>query len=96
MTEERRKEKREQVEDDVLYLHYSEDVGQTAQHGLAVDMSSSGACIYSQQEYAEGDVLKVFCKEFGDTPAKADICWCRKIDERLFKVGLKFNSNGSS
>ena len=96
MTKERRKEKREPVEDDVLYLHYSKKISQAAQHGLAFDLSDSGACIYAQQEYAEGDVIKIFCKDFGDTPAKASVCWCRKLDERLFKVGLKFNTNGAS
>ena len=68
----------------------------SAQHGLAFDLSNSGACIYAQREYAKGDVIKVFCKDFGDAPAKASVCWCKKVDERLFKIGLHFNGNISA
>ena len=96
MQDERRKEQREPVEDDVLYLHYSKKINNIAQHGLAFDLSDSGACIYAQQEYSEGDTIKIFCKDFGDAPAKANVCWCKKIDDRLYKVGLRFNSGNGS
>lgn len=93
MPEDNRKEPRNTIEDGVLYLHESGGISKAAQHGLAFDISNSGACIYSQQSFAEGDYVKIFCSNFGDTPIKATVRWCKKMDDRLFKVGLSFNGS---
>jgi hypothetical protein len=90
MGSERRKANRDEVKDGVLYLHEALHINQAAQNGLAFDLSIDGACIYTQQEYDENDSVKVFCKKFGDEPIKATIRWCKKVDERLFKIGLSF------
>jgi hypothetical protein len=91
MGEDKRKEARERANDGVIYLHESVNVSQAAQNGLAFDISSSGACIYTHQEFNEGDSIKVFSQKFGDRPIKATVRWCRKVDDALFKVGLAFN-----
>lgn len=87
---ERRKEPREHVRDGVLYLHESESLTQSAQNGLAFDVSHDGACIYTQQEYREEDTIKVFCKQISDRPVTARVKWCKRMDENLFKIGLIF------
>jgi hypothetical protein len=91
MGEEKRREDRERANDGVIYLHESVNINQTAQNGLAFDISSSGACIYTHQEFKEKDSIKVFSQKFGDRPIKATVRWCRKVDDALFKVGLSFN-----
>lgn len=87
-----RKEHRASVRDGVLYLHGSGDNCSTAQNGLAFDISTSGACIYTQREFAEGETVDVFCSKFGDVPIKSTVRWCKKVDERLYKTGVSFNA----
>jgi len=95
MDAENRTEDRKNVEDGVLYLHEMRSVGNTAQNGLAFDFSDNGACIYTQQHLSQSDTIKVLSDKFGDSPRKATVRWCKKLDENLFKVGLSFNGNSS-
>jgi len=92
MLEDKRKDDRSSVKDGVLYLHESRSITEAAQNGLAFDISRAGACIYTQQEFLEGDTIKVYCSKFGDMPIKTSVRWCRKVDDRLFKVGVSFSS----
>lgn len=92
MPENNRKEHRASVRDGVLYLHDSGSKNSMAQNGLAYDISTSGACIYTQQQFAEGETINVFCSKFGDAPIKSTVRWCKKVDERLYKVGVSFEA----
>jgi hypothetical protein len=96
LTEERRGEAREVFVDGVLYLHEMKTLSQAAQNGLAFDLSKTGACIYTQKEFSQGETIKVLCKKYGDAPIKSEICWCKKLDDNLFKVGLKFRDGAFS
>lgn len=86
----KRKEKRSVLKDSVLYMHESHNIAKSAQNGLAFDISTSGACIYTQQEFKEDDTIKIFCSKFGDMPVQSSVRWCKKVDDRLFKIGVSF------
>lgn len=88
--QERRRQNRAPVQDGVLYLYESKGLQQDAQYGLAFDVSNDGACIYTQQQFATDDSIKLFCAKFGEEPRSAYVKWCRRIDENLFKVGVSF------
>jgi hypothetical protein len=89
----KRKEDRKHVEDGVLYLHEVQTLDTAAQNGLAFDLSGGGACIYSQRKFEEDDMIKVFCVKFGDKPMMARVRWSKKVDDKLYKIGLSFDEN---
>lgn len=85
-----RTEERVAIDDNVIYLPDLNALNNSAKNGIAFDVSASGACIYTQREFDQDEIVKFFCKGFGEKPRKAIIKWCKKVDDRLFKVGVLF------
>jgi hypothetical protein len=55
---------------------------------LTTNMSKKGLGIYTDRGLQEGQDIWVFCKHVRDSVFSAEVKWCRKISDALFRVGL--------
>lgn len=61
--------------------------------GLITNMSSLGLCAYVQELLSNGSEVSVYSKNFSTKgPRVANVRWCNRLTDDLFKVGLYFNN----
>jgi len=58
---------------------------------VSVNISKGGLGIYSLSPFSVGQDLKLFCEQLRNTPINAQIRWCSKVSNDLYKVGIMFN-----
>lgn len=91
---ETRAHKREPV---TLPIAYSFTHGQTGspetlnavKHGISLDLSESGICIYVPDHLSEGMLLNVYANDVWEGARTGTVRWCKRITEELFRVGIK-------
>jgi hypothetical protein len=88
--EEKRRETRDPSTGGVLYSLTSNDSEKT-RTGLLSDLSRSGACIYTQ-ECITDEKVRVYFKGVSREPVDADVMWCIRSQEDLFRAGLQFQN----
>jgi len=71
----------------IEYVHHADNYA-TLLKGMTVNLSNSGLCLYVFSPHAKGDHIIIRKGLRVDRPAR--ILWHRKLDDRLFKIGLKF------
>lgn len=84
-----RRERRDPANGNVFYSYDVKAEAMPSQNGLMCNVSSTGACIYTQECFNEGSELKLFSPAIG-LPKKAVVRWCKSVDAKLFKMGLSF------
>ena len=57
--------------------------------GITVDISETGLCLYLFTPLKAGQRILITSVMIGRY-RKGQICWCRKIDEGVFKAGVMF------
>ncbi|GAB4389265.1 MAG: hypothetical protein Kow0025_13550 [Thermodesulfovibrionales bacterium] len=58
--------------------------------GLTTDMSRTGLGLYTNRAIDVGESLKLYSKRLSDKPVEAQVKWCARVSESLFRVGLSF------
>lgn len=91
--EKRRTEKREYCGMKVEYSLEGSDCGA---HdcgpwvNITSDISFSGMGLYSEHPIEKGSMVNIFLRHISPAPRKARAVWCLKIDDSLYRVGLKY------
>ena len=88
MREEHRREERLQARGGILYVAPALGSTTKIRSGLVVNLSDSGACIYTQDCLSDSDVIKVYFRDISQSSMDAKVKWCVRDNADLFKVGL--------
>jgi len=56
-----------------------------------VDMSASGASLYTLRPFHAGENMAVFSPVLGNVLRHAKVCWSRQISGNIYQVGISFN-----
>jgi hypothetical protein len=83
-----RREHRDSLQGCVLFNLTSNGDDKT-HTGLLSDMSTSGACIYTQ-ECITDEKVRVYMEGISRTPVDADVMWCIRSHDDLYRAGLQF------
>jgi hypothetical protein len=59
--------------------------------GISTNISNSGMGFLTNEPFENGQDIKVFNPRISDGPRAAQIRWCVKLSESLYKVGVCFN-----
>jgi len=59
--------------------------------GLSSNISSGGLGFFTSQYFKEGQPIIIYHKNICDTPISAEIRWCKKHVDGLYKIGVCFN-----
>ncbi len=84
-----RSEERTEARGGVLYTVTSHDSEEKIYSGLIDNISDSGACIYVQEHLEDSESIKVFFREISSAPKEAQVIWCTRESNNLFKVGVR-------
>jgi hypothetical protein len=60
--------------------------------GVIASRSERGLCFYSSLPLDAGEDLTLFCQQLDSAPLKAQVRWCRKFADDLFKTGVSLAS----
>lgn len=86
---ERRKENRNLFTVTVKYAFYkSSPLSYHTDLGLTTDMSQNGLGLYTNKPVEVGEGLKLYSKRLADKPVTAEVRWCSKVSDALYRVGL--------
>ncbi len=59
--------------------------------GVSSNMSAGGLGFFTSQDFKEGQPIIIYHKNVCDSPISAEIRWCKKHAEGLYKIGVCFN-----
>jgi hypothetical protein len=71
----------------IEYSHHADNY-EEALKGITANLSHSGLCLYVFKPHKKGDSIVIRKGLRADRPAT--VLWHRRLDDRLFKVGLRF------
>lgn len=57
--------------------------------GVSINQSGSGLCLLVFQRLSAGQTIRIRDDFRRDNPAT--VCWIKKLDEDIFKIGVSFN-----
>jgi c-di-GMP-binding flagellar brake protein YcgR len=57
---------------------------------FTTDISHSGLGFYSECSAREGQTVKIFLKNVYKDPILAEVKWCRRYMDNLFKIGVQY------
>ncbi|MEJ2183426.1 MAG: PilZ domain-containing protein [Nitrospirota bacterium] len=57
--------------------------------GLTTDISDGGLGLYTDRPLKRGQVVKVYSSEMDEAPLRAEVRWCTKYSESLYRVGAR-------
>ena len=58
--------------------------------GIALDISDTGMCFYTDAPLQEGSQLQLSVQYVWDTPRGSTVRWCNMITHDLYRVGVSF------
>jgi hypothetical protein len=76
--------------DYVTTFEYILDPTVTRVKAVTKDISKGGLCIYTQEEHEKGQRIKITESTICSGHTDAEVRWSQKVDEEIFRVGLKF------
>lgn len=56
--------------------------------GVTMNVSKSGACVYTRRKLERGMQFMVYGKSFGNLPRSASIVWCKRVSNKVFISGI--------
>lgn len=59
--------------------------------GITTNLSAGGLGFFTDRCFTEGQSLTVFSNQIAPEPVCAEVRWCSRHSEDLFKVGLAFH-----
>lgn len=59
--------------------------------GVTSNISEGGLGFFTSEDLKEGHPIIIYHKNICDTPISAEIRWCKKHAEGLYKIGVCFN-----
>ncbi|NIP43842.1 MAG: PilZ domain-containing protein [candidate division Zixibacteria bacterium] len=87
---EKRKENRLPI---IKIIAYSDDRHSSSEMVAmtTVDISSSGASMYTMRNFTPGVIITVCSPVFGNKHINARICWSSQVYEGIYRVGIVFH-----
>lgn len=58
---------------------------------VAVNLSEGGLGLLTDRPFERGQGLKLFIKQLSSEPITAQVQWCTKLSETVYKLGLMFS-----
>lgn len=62
--------------------------GPKTSRALTTNVSPGGIGIFTDRPLPAGDTISVFSRQIRDTEFGAEVRWCRRISDTLYRVGL--------
>ena len=59
--------------------------------GISSNLSVGGMGFFTSQDFKEGQPIIIYNKNISDSPISAEIRWCTKHSDGLYKIGVCFN-----
>ncbi|MCK4910477.1 MAG: PilZ domain-containing protein [Thermodesulfovibrionales bacterium] len=59
--------------------------------GISSNISEGGLGFFTSQDFKEGQPIIIYNKNISDSPISAEIRWCKKHSDSLYKIGVCFN-----
>ncbi len=77
-----------------LKIEYCVDIDENKDIGpretFTTDISYRGMCIYSDRPIEKGQTIEIFLRHVYKKPIVAEVKWCIKLTNNLYKVGVQY------
>jgi hypothetical protein len=73
----------------VLYAPGTDADSSQFSTGMLRDLSDAGACLYVQERFGRGEMLRLTASSCG-LSRLSEVMWSQKVDDGLYKTGVRF------